>query len=40
MRCDHSRGHVASGHVGRSHRTLRLKTATGNIHLQRVTTVF
>jgi Putative adhesin len=40
MRCDHSRGHIASGHVGRSHRTLRLKTATGNIHLQRVTTIF
>jgi DUF4097 and DUF4098 domain-containing protein YvlB len=37
---DHIRGLLASGHVGHSHRMLRLKTGTGNIHLQRVTQVF
>lgn len=40
VRCDHSRGSVAWGHFGHSHRVLRLKTATGNIHLQRVTRIF
>lgn len=37
---DHSRGILASGHFGHSHRMLRLKTSNGNIHLQRVTQVF
>jgi hypothetical protein len=31
------RGVFAVGHVGHSHRMLRLKTATGNIHLERAT---
>ena len=34
-RSDHNRGLFAFGHFGHSHRTVRLKTATGNIHLER-----
>lgn len=37
---DHIRGVFASGHFGHSRRMLRLKTSTGNIHLQRVTQIF
>lgn len=36
MRCDHSHGVFAFGHIGHSRRMLRLKTATGDIHLQRI----
>jgi len=36
MRCDRNRGTFASGHIGHSHRVVRLKTASGNIHLQRI----
>jgi hypothetical protein len=39
VRCDHSHGVLAFGHIGHighSRRTLRLKTATGDIHLQRI----
>lgn len=36
VRCDQGRGMQAFGHIGRSRRTLRLKTATGDIHLQRI----
>ena len=35
MRCNGGHGMLASGRVGRSHRTLRLKTDVGNIHLVR-----
>lgn len=35
MRCNAGHGMLASGRVGRSHRTLRLKTDAGNIHLVR-----
>lgn len=36
VRCDHSHGVLAFGRIGHSRRTLRLKTATGDIHLQRI----
>ena len=36
FRCDQSHGQFASGHIGHSRRTLRLKTLTGDIHLQRI----
>jgi hypothetical protein len=36
VRCDQSHGIFASGHIGHSRRTLRLKTASGDIHLQRI----
>jgi hypothetical protein len=36
LRSDHNRGLSASGRFGRSHRTVRMKTGTGNIHLGRV----
>lgn len=39
IHCDRTRGLYASGHFGHSHRVVRLKTASGNIRLQR-TTVF
>jgi hypothetical protein len=35
LRCNSSHGMLASGRVGRSHRILRLKTDTGDIHLVR-----
>lgn len=35
IHCDRIRGLFASGHFGHSHRLVRLKTATGNIRLQR-----
>jgi hypothetical protein len=35
LRCNGSHGMLASGHVGHSHRTLRLKTDAGDIHLER-----
>lgn len=34
MRCNSSHGMLASGRVGHAHRTLRLKTDAGTIHLQ------
>lgn len=34
LRCNASHGMLASGHVGHSHRMLRLKTDSGDIHLQ------
>lgn len=37
IHCDRTRGLYASGHFGHSHRVVRLKTATGNIRLQRTT---
>jgi len=33
---DPNRGTFAIGHIGHAHRTLRLKTGSGNIHLQRI----
>jgi hypothetical protein len=36
VRCHQSHGMFASGHIGHSRRVLRLKTATGDIHLQRI----
>jgi hypothetical protein len=35
MHLDPNRGLYASGHVGHAHRLVRLKTGTGNIHLDR-----
>jgi len=35
MRCNASHGMLAFGRVGRSHRTLRLSTEAGDIHLER-----
>lgn len=35
LRCNSSHGMLASGRVGHSHRTLRLKTEAGDIHLER-----
>jgi hypothetical protein len=35
LRCNSSHGMLASGHVGHSHRVLRLKTDSGDIHLER-----
>ncbi len=35
MRCISGHGMLAFGHVGHAHRTLRLKTETGDIHLAR-----
>jgi hypothetical protein len=35
MRCNSGHGMLAFGRVGRAHRTLRLKTDTGDIHLAR-----
>jgi hypothetical protein len=35
LRCNSSHGMLAVGHVGRSHRILRLKTDSGDIHLER-----
>jgi len=40
MKWDANRGQFASGHVGHSHRLVRLKTATGNIHLERARQMF
>jgi hypothetical protein len=35
VRVDHSRGLSAFGHFGRAHRTVRMKSGTGNIYLER-----
>jgi hypothetical protein len=35
VRCNGGQGMLASGHVGRSRRVLRLKTDAGDIHLER-----
>lgn len=40
MKWDVNRGQFASGHVGHSHRLVRLKTGTGNIHLERARQMF
>ncbi len=40
MKWDVNRGQFASGHVGHSHRMLRLTTGTGNIHLERARQMF
>ena len=36
LKTDHNRGLSASGHFGRARRTVRMKTGTGNIYLERV----
>lgn len=40
LRTDANRGLFAFAHLGRSHRVVRMKTATGNIHLERARQLF
>jgi hypothetical protein len=40
LKSDHNHGLFASGHFGRGRRTVRMKTGTGNIYLERVRQAF
>lgn len=40
LRSDHNHGLFAFGHFGHSHRTVRMKTGTGNIYLERTRQLF